>query len=164
MKDIKDTVRSHVRVAYDGSVHKTFRGTDADVRYETEKTVLQFLEERNCDFVPRVIEFDDERLYLVTTNCGQPVRSLSDGKMKSLFRELETFGVRHGDQFERNITYDPVKGRFCVIDFELADIIDENNDDDAGSECDGEESGGADEPKSDMAAEKPRQGRENSAE
>jgi hypothetical protein len=124
VKDIKDTVRSHVRVAYDGSVHKTFRGTNAKERFETEVRVLLHLQKRGCDFVPEVIEYNDETLYLVTTNCGSSVEHLSEGKMQSIFAELEQYGVRHGDPFLRNITYDPRRGRFCVIDFELADIVD----------------------------------------
>ena len=42
----------------------------------------------------------------------------------ALFLELESFGVRHGDPFPRNITYSPHLGRFCVIDFEFATLLD----------------------------------------
>jgi hypothetical protein len=38
---------------------------------------------------------------------------------------LEAFGVRHEDRFLRNITYSPQLGRFCLIDFEFATILDE---------------------------------------
>lgn len=123
VREIKDTVRSTVRVAFDGSVHKTFRGTNARERFLNEVHVLRYLEERGCDFVPRVVSADEETLCLVTTNCGSPVTTLSDEKTKALFAELEHYGVRHGDEFMRNITYDPRRGRFCVIDFELAEIF-----------------------------------------
>ncbi len=123
MKEIKDTVRSLVRIAYDGSVHKTFYGTNREQRYATEVRVLKHLEAAGCDFVPKVIECDDSKLYLVTTNCGQMVERLSEEKQQSLYDELEEYGVRHGDQALRNITYDSRRGRFCVIDFELAEIL-----------------------------------------
>ena len=122
MKEIKDTVRSRVRIAYDGSVHKTFHGTNREQRYATEVKVLKYLESCGCDFVPRLLECNDETLHIVTTNCGQPVSQLSEKKTKALFAELEQFGVRHGDEEMRNVTYDNQRGRFCIIDFELATI------------------------------------------
>ena len=125
MKEIKDTVRSRVRIAYDGSVHKTFHGTNAEGRYQTELRVLNYLQAKRCDFVPVVINHDDDTLTLVTSNCGQPVGKLSPEKVKLIFDELLEFGVKHGDEFERNITYDSRRGRFCVIDFELATILEE---------------------------------------
>ena len=123
MKEIKDTVRSHVRIGYDGRVHKTFKGTHARERYFNEIRVLEHLKEQKCDFVPRVLERDDESLYLVTTNCGQRVTRMSEEKSQSIFEALEQYGVRHDDPFVRNITYDPRRGMFCVIDFELAELI-----------------------------------------
>jgi hypothetical protein len=41
-----------------------------------------------------------------------------------LFAELEQFGVRHEDRELRNITYRISDGRFCVIDFEFATLLD----------------------------------------
>jgi serine/threonine protein phosphatase PrpC len=133
---MKDGVRSLVRIGYDGSVHKIFRGTDADKRFANEVRVLKYLEERDCPFVPQVLEIDPEKLLLVTTNCGHPVERLSEEKSKQLFDELEKeFGVRHDDPFMRNITYSSVLNRFCIIDFELAEIVGEDTDD-AGSDAD----------------------------
>ena len=122
MKQIKDTVRAKVRVGYDGRVHKTFRGTDRDKRYAREKEVLLALKERGCDFVPELLEWDDESLTIVTTNCGSPVDKLGEERVSALFGSLHKFGVKHGDEFLRNITYDARRGRFCVIDFELAEL------------------------------------------
>ena len=42
-------------------------------RFANELHILRFLEERGCDFVPRVLEADPETLKLVTTNCGARV-------------------------------------------------------------------------------------------
>jgi tRNA A-37 threonylcarbamoyl transferase component Bud32 len=36
---------------------------------------------------------------------------------------LENYGVRHGDPFVRNVTYNTQLGRFCIIDFEFATIL-----------------------------------------
>lgn len=114
-----------VRIGYDGRVHKTFRGTNARERFENEVRVLKYLEERGCEFVPRVLETEPEHLKMVTTNCGARVEHMSEEKMKSVYGELEHYGVRHEDAFLRNITYDARNGRFCVIDFEFATLLDE---------------------------------------
>ncbi len=110
-------------MAWDGHVHKTFRGADAPVRFAQEVCVLRYLQERGCDFVPLLLEAYEEELRIVTTNCGARVEYLNEEKMAELFAELETFGVRHDDPFLRNITYRHSDGRFCLIDFELATIL-----------------------------------------
>ena len=55
MRDLKDGIRAHVRLDWMGRVHKRFRGTDADKRYATEVEVLKVLEERGCEYVPKVL-------------------------------------------------------------------------------------------------------------
>jgi tRNA A-37 threonylcarbamoyl transferase component Bud32 len=125
MLPIKDTVRSVVRIGFDGRVHKTFRGHMAQERFENECTVLRHLESAGCTFVPRIIHADAATLTLVTTNCGARVEILSEKRQGELFAELETFGVRHEDRALRNITYNSSEGRFCLIDFEFATILGE---------------------------------------
>ncbi len=128
MEEAKDTARALVRIGYDGSVHKVFRHKNAKERFENELRVLQYLESRGCDFVPRVLGYDADKLELVTTNCGARVDRLDDEKLKGLFAELETYGVRHDDPFLRNVTYNLRSGRFCLIDFEFATILDDSPD------------------------------------
>jgi tRNA A-37 threonylcarbamoyl transferase component Bud32 len=122
MHPVKDSPRSLVRVGYDGRVHKTFRGPKAKQRFTNEVRVLRHLEKAGCDFVPRVLEADEQRLYLVTSNCGKPVDQLNGDKQRNLFDRLRGYGVCHGDEELRNITYRISDQRFCVIDFELARI------------------------------------------
>lgn len=114
-----------MHITYDGRVCKTFKGHNARGRYNNEIAVLKYLEQRNCPFVPRLLETRPEDLYLVTTNCGKIVEQLTERKQKALFDELEAFGVRHGDADKRNVTYNVKTGRFCIIDFEYADILDD---------------------------------------
>ncbi len=120
MRSVKDTKRAKVHVGYDGRVHKRFLGPFADRRFNNEVKTLRFLAEKECPFVPSVLHADPEELYLVTSNCGAIVDKISDERLNALFKELESFGVRHGDPFARNVTYNPRLGRFCVIDFEFA--------------------------------------------
>ena len=123
MHEEKNTARATVHIGYDGKVHKRFKGPQARERYENEVRVLQFLESKNCSFVPKIIEKEDAELYLVTSNCGGRADRVSQSKVDKIFAELETYQVRHEDAELRNITYDARAGRFCVIDFEFATIL-----------------------------------------
>jgi len=123
MYEVKDSKQATVRIGYDGRVYKTFRGPLARRRFDNELRVLQYLEKQGCRFVPRVLEHDAERLYMVTTNCGAIVDKISKEKLDHLFQELEQYGVRHEDPFARNVTYNSDLGRFCLIDFEFATIL-----------------------------------------
>ena len=124
MKELKDGIRSRVRIDIQGHVHKYFRGTDADKRAANEARILKALEERGCPYVPQLLEFTPEENYIVTTNCGQPADGVSRKKSDALFAELEReFGIRHDDPEPRNVTYSQKLGRFCLIDFELAELL-----------------------------------------
>lgn len=125
MQEMKDTARALVRIGYDGRVHKTFRGHMARERFEHEVRVLRYLEQRGCTFVPRLLESSSDELKIVTSNCGQRVDQVNEERQRELFAELEAFGVRHEDQNIRNITYRRADGRFCIIDFEFATILDD---------------------------------------
>ena len=123
MQQVKDTLRATVRIGYDGKVYKQFRGPKAEERFANEVKVLRYLEKRACPFVPRLVESDAEELRIVTTNCGTRVDHLDDARCRELFAELEPYGVRHDDADIRNVTYRQSDGRFCLIDFEFATIL-----------------------------------------
>lgn len=125
MNEVKNTARAVVRIGFDGRVHKTFRGHKARERFEHEIRVLRYLGDRGCTFVPRLLEADPANLKMVTTNCGGRVDQLNPDRQLALFAELEQFGVRHEDRELRNITYRISDGRFCIIDFEFATILDD---------------------------------------
>jgi len=126
MEEAKHTQRAIVRLSYDGKVFKTFLGESARERFENETRVLKYLEEKGCNFVPRVLETDAQKLLLVTTNCGARVDRVSPEKKKKIFEELLSYGVRHDDAETRNLTYRRSDGRFCVIDFEFATILEDH--------------------------------------
>lgn len=124
MKELKDGIRALVRIDFQGNVHKQFRGTDSDLRFANEIKVLQALEERDCPNVPRLLGSDESTLTIITTNCGAPAPLLTKKKATALFNELEEcYGIRHDDPEPRNVTYSAKLGRFCLIDFELAEIL-----------------------------------------
>lgn len=135
MNNVKDTARALVRIGYDGTVEKTFRASGAQERFDNEVRVLRYLEQRECPFVPRLLHADRENLRIVTSNCGARVEYASDRKVEELFAELEQYGVRHDDPYLRNITYRASDGRFCVIDFEFATILDPSSQEQASLPC-----------------------------
>jgi tRNA A-37 threonylcarbamoyl transferase component Bud32 len=123
---VKDTLRSTVNLTFDGRVVKTYHGSNARERFDQEVRVLRYLEERGCNFVPKLLEADAEGIRIITTSCGTRVDHIDDQRVKELFAEVEQYGVRHDDPDPRNITYRQSDGRFCVIDFELATILSED--------------------------------------
>lgn len=130
MRELKDGIRSRVKLDFMGRVHKWFRGTDADKRYANEVAVLKTLEERGCPYVPQVLEEHPDEVYFVSTNCGAPANGISKAKSDALFAELEhDYGVRHDDPEPRNVTYNAKQGRFNLIDFELATILERGGED-----------------------------------
>jgi tRNA A-37 threonylcarbamoyl transferase component Bud32 len=128
MDQVKDTLRALVRIGYDGRVYKTFRGPRAQERFDNEVRVLKYLAARACPFVPRLLEADPAQLRIVTTNCGSRVDHLDAERQRELYEELLPYGVRHDDAEMRNVTYRQSDGRFCLIDFEFATILDEAED------------------------------------
>ncbi len=125
MLKVKDTLRATVNLGFDGRVFKTYHGPDAATRFQQEVRVLRHLEARGCPFVPRLLEADEAKFRIVTTNCGSRVERIDEKRAQELFVELEKFGVRHDDADPRNITYRFSDGRFCLIDFEFATILPE---------------------------------------
>jgi serine/threonine protein phosphatase PrpC len=123
MITVKDTQRATVQVCFDGSVRKTFHGPNARERFTNEVRILRHLETEGCSFVPRVLSADAESLVLVTTNCGTRVDQLDPKRCRELFAELVEYGVRHDDPETRNVTYRLQDGRFCLIDFEFAELL-----------------------------------------
>ncbi len=113
MKELKDGIRSLVRIDFNGHVHKQFRGTDSDKRFANEVAVLKALEERGAPNVPVLLSSDEETLTIVTTNCGAPAPLISATKATALFQELEElYGIRHDDPEPRNVTYSQKNGPF----------------------------------------------------
>lgn len=123
MLKVKDTLRATVNLTFDGRVIKVFHGPNALERFTNEVKILRHLAAHGCSFVPRLLEADAARLRIVTSNCGSRVEHLDAERARTLFAELEQYGVRHDDPDIRNVTYRQSDGRFCVIDFELSALL-----------------------------------------
>ena len=123
MQELKETLRSSVRLSFDGRVYKTYRGPRAHERFDNEVRILRHLGQAECPFVPTLLEVQPEKLTIVTTSCGMRVHVLDEQRRAEIFAELEKFGVKHDDPDMRNVTYRMSDGHFCVVDFEFAEIL-----------------------------------------
>ena len=123
MRNLKDGIRSLVRIDFYGHVHKHFRGTDKESRCANEILILKELEKRKCPNVPILLDSNQEDCWIKTTNCGSPADNITKKKADTLFAKLERdYGVIHDDPEPRNITYSEILGEFCIIDFELSSL------------------------------------------
>ena len=123
MLKVKDTLRATVNLTFDGRVIKNYHGPDAHKRFTNEVRILRHLAAHGCNFVPRLLEANEKKLRIITSNCGTRVEHLDPARQQELFAELEKFGVRHDDVDLRNVTYRQSDGRFCLIDFEFATLL-----------------------------------------
>jgi hypothetical protein len=117
MRQVKDTLRSTVNLTFDGRVIKVYHGPNAHDRFTNEVRILKHLENHNCPFVPKLLEADEGKLRIITSNCGTRVEHLDEKRL------LELYGVRHEDPDIRNVTYRQADGRFCIIDFEFSAVL-----------------------------------------
>jgi tRNA A-37 threonylcarbamoyl transferase component Bud32 len=123
MQLLKQSQRARVSRTSDGRIVKYYTGPNRKERFKNEVRILSHLNAIECEFVPQLLEADDTELRIVTTSVGEAVQNLSERKQNEVFRELEKYGVRHDDQAMRNVLYDHRNGRFSIIDFEFAEVI-----------------------------------------
>ncbi len=123
MQVIKNTQRAQVSRNYSGSYTKFFHGPSKEQRFRNEVRVLQFLNSQGCPFVPSLLAFDEAELSITTSYAGEPVQRISEDRLASVFEELHVYGVRHDDPAQRNVLYNHALGRFTLIDFEYAEIL-----------------------------------------
>ncbi len=123
MITIKDTERSCVLKSFDGFVHKQYRGTHAHQRLENEVRCLSILNIGGVILFLDSSRLIEQTLAIIQSDCGVAVEHLVDWRLGQLFDSLHAFGVSHGDRNLRNVTYRAKDGRFCIVDFELAAIM-----------------------------------------
>lgn len=123
MQLVKNTQRAQVARNFSGSFVKFYSGPNKLQRFENEVRVLQYLNERGCEFVPKLLAHDSDQLCITTSYAGEPVQRISLQRLSELFDELSEFGVRHDDPAQRNVLYSHSLGRFTIIDFEFAEIL-----------------------------------------
>ena len=80
MDKVKDTLRALVRIGYDGRVYKTFRGPNAQERFDNEVKVLRHLEIAGVPSCPGCSMPIRPSLRIITTNCGSRVDHLDEAR------------------------------------------------------------------------------------
>lgn len=108
----------------DNKVIKRFIGEKNKNLFENEVKVLRFLEEKGCDFVPKIISVDSENTAVVMTHCGTRLKDPNIGIIRQLFFDLESkYRVKHGDPCVVNVLYNSSNNKLYIIDFEVSTII-----------------------------------------
>jgi len=135
VKIISRGLRTRVVLADDLYIMKTFIGKKAEERFRNECSVLSYLNQRGCPFVPKVLECDEETLTVKIDYCGEPFlksketeeyKKIIEKRIFALFEELEkVYNVKHNDKELRNANINK-NGEIFIIDFELSEVIPTN--------------------------------------
>ena len=127
MQLLKNTQRAQVSRNFTGAITKVFSGPGKEQRFCNEVRVLLHLNKQACPFVPQLLSYNEQEFSITTSWAGEPVQRLSEQRIEELFDELQEFGVRHDDPALRNVLYSHSLGRFTLIDFEFAEILDSDS-------------------------------------
>jgi len=88
-------------------VIKEFKGHKSQTRFQNEVDILKFLNEKNCDFVPQLIESDKKSLKIVTTYTGETLEEIDEFKHADIHNRLESLGVTHNDSPANSDSFHP---------------------------------------------------------
>ena len=108
---IQNNARAVVKIdKTNGIVEKNFLGDDEDNvrdRFETEIKILKYLESKGCDFVPKLIEFDEESFFVKTSYMGESLGEIDIAEHRKIHDRLIAFGVTHNDSVINPDLFDP---------------------------------------------------------
>ncbi len=104
----------------DGSVMKVHRYPHT---YKKEKRALKRLTRLGCSFTPRLRDYDDDKMIIYMTDCGDRLNHGDRGKYGKQMARLEKklkrkYGVSHNDMKMKNMC--KLDGKLYVIDFSMA--------------------------------------------
>ena len=126
MRNLKDGIRSLVKIDFYGNVHKYFRGTDKEKRFTNEIRILKASNNVAVNMCPATSNPTRVSSTLLPATVALQLQISQRKKpRKSFVISKKNMVSATMIRFPRNITYDPNEGRFCVIDFELATLLDD---------------------------------------
>ena len=96
LKDIDRCLVKHDKT--NNTIVKNFRGRDKKKRFENEVAILQYLESKGCECVPKLLDSDSETLTTITTYVGEKVFEINEVDHRVLHNRVEAFGVSHNDR------------------------------------------------------------------
>ena len=109
-----------------------FNKEDLDI-FKNELFIYLLAKQKNISFIPKLIDYNCDKLYIKTENVGISLQDYCDNygcefedsfipKIKIMYDRFIKLGYFHNDLRLKNIIINPNTKRLYLIDFEFTDI------------------------------------------
>ena len=109
-----------------------FNKEDLDI-FKNELFIYLLAKQKNIGFIPKLIDYNCDKLYIKTENVGISLQDYCDNygcqfedsfipKIKIMYDRFIKLGYYHNDLRLKNIIINPNTKRLYLIDFEFTDI------------------------------------------
>lgn len=116
-----------------------FNKEDLDI-FKNELFIYLLAKQKNISFIPKLIDYNCDKLYIKTENVGISLQDYCDNygcefedsfipKIKIMYDRFIKLGYFHNDLRLKNIIINPNTKRLYLIDFEFTDIKYKDEDD-----------------------------------
>ena len=123
MKQVKIT-KNYIMSRYDKE--------DVDI-FKNELFIYLLAKQKNLNFIPKIIDYNCDKLYIKTENVGISLQEYCDEygcefedsfipKIKIIYDKFIKLGYYHNDLRLKNIIINPESKKLYLIDFEFTDI------------------------------------------
>tara|TARA_B110000467_G_C17869571_1_gene239119 strand:+ start:94 stop:537 length:444 start_codon:yes stop_codon:yes gene_type:complete len=108
-----------------------FSKEDIDL-FKTELFIYLLAKQKNISYIPKLIDYNCDKLYIKTENVGISLQEFCDEygcefedsflkKIKIMYERFTTLGYYHNDLRMKNIVINPSSKKLYLIDFEFTD-------------------------------------------
>ena len=109
-----------------------FNKEDLDI-FKNELFIYLLAKQKNISFIPKLIDYNCDKLYIKTENVGISLQDYCDNygcqfedsfipKIKIMYDRFIKLGYYHNDLRLKNIIINPNSKKLYLIDFEFTDI------------------------------------------
>ena len=107
-----------------------FDKEDLDI-FKNELFIYLLAKQKNISFIPKLIDYNCDKLYIKTENVGVTLEVYCEGcgyteeylkKIKIIYDKFIKLGFYHNDLRLKNIIINPNTKKLYLIDFEFTDI------------------------------------------
>ena len=108
-----------------------FDKEDVDI-FKNELFIYLLAKQKNLSFIPKIIDYNCDKLYIKTENVGLSLQEYCDEygcefedsflkKIKIIYEKFINLGYYHNDLRLKNIVINPNSKKLYLIDFEFTD-------------------------------------------
>ena len=116
-----------------------FNKKDVNI-FKNELFIYLLGEQKNISFIPKLVDYNCDKLYIKTENVGISLQEYCDEygcefedsfipKIKNIYDKFIKFGYYHNDLRLKNIIINPNSKKLYLIDFEFTDVKFKDDDD-----------------------------------